>query len=78
MKQMHGILTNIQKQWLAKIVEPFTLQKGILYHMGQDNIFKHCVTIDEAQMILQELREGISGGHFVMDIITKKTIDVRY
>jgi hypothetical protein len=46
--------------------------------MGQDNIFRRCVTTDEAQMILQELREGMSGGHFAMDIITKKIIDVRY
>ncbi len=46
--------------------------------MGQDNIFRRCVTTYEAQMILQELREGISGGHFAMNIITKKIIDVRY
>jgi len=42
---MHGILTNTHKQHLIRKAEPFTLQKGILYHMGQDN--KQCVTTNE-------------------------------
>ncbi len=46
--------------------------------MGQDNKFRHCVTTNEAQMILWELHEGISGGHFAMDINVKKILDARY
>jgi hypothetical protein len=48
MKQMLGVLTSIKKQWLAKRTKPFTLQKGILYCMGQDNQFRCCVTKNEA------------------------------
>jgi hypothetical protein len=63
---------------VIKKVEPFILQKGILYRMGQDNRFRYCVTIDETQMILQEFNETISGAHFVVDIIKKKILDVGY
>jgi hypothetical protein len=44
---MLWILTNIQKQQLAKKKKLLTLQKGVLYHMGQDNIFRCCVTTNE-------------------------------
>jgi hypothetical protein len=43
--------------------------------MGQNNKFTCCVTIDEAQKILQELHEGFSGGHFTVDI-AKKILNV--
>jgi len=46
--------------------------------MGQDNRFRRYVTIDEAHTIVWELNEGIGGGHFVMDITTKKILDARY
>jgi phenolic acid decarboxylase len=75
---MLGILTNIHKQWLVRRGKTFTLQKGILYRMGQDNRFRHYATIDEAHTIVWELHEGIGGGHFVMDITTKKILDARY
>jgi hypothetical protein len=45
---MPRILTNTQKQRLTKKAKPFTLHKGIMYRMGQDNIFKCCVTTGEA------------------------------
>jgi hypothetical protein len=75
---MLGILTNIHKQWLVRRAKTFTLQKGILYRMGQDNRFRRYVTINEAHTIVWELNEGIGGGHFVMDITTKKILDARY
>jgi hypothetical protein len=39
-----GLSTNrinahTKKQWLARITKPFTLQEGVMYLMGQDNIF---------------------------------------
>jgi hypothetical protein len=46
--------------------------------MGQNNRFKHCVTIDEAQTILQKLHEGIGGGYFAVDITAKKILNVGY
>jgi hypothetical protein len=42
--------------------------------MGQDNIFRCYVTIDEAQTILWELHEG----HFATNITTKKILDAGY
>jgi hypothetical protein len=46
--------------------------------MGQNNIFRCCETIDETQKILGELHEGFGGGHFIVDTIAKKIIDVGY
>jgi hypothetical protein len=68
-------LTNIQKQQLARKTKPFTLQKGIMYCMGQDNKFKCYVTTNATQMILLEFHEGFSGGHFVVNINAKKILE---
>ncbi len=76
MGQISWILTNTHKQQLTRTVEAFTLQKGILYCMGQDN--KHCVTTNETQMILWELHEGFGRGHFALNIITKNIFDAAY
>jgi hypothetical protein len=43
--------------------------------MGQNNIFRRYVTTNEAYKILWELHERFGGGHFVVDITTKKIID---
>jgi len=37
-----------------------------------------CLTTLEAQIILKELHEGVVRGHFTIDIIVKKIMDVRY
>ncbi len=76
MGQMLGILTNTHKQRLIRIEKIFTLQKGILYCMGQDN--KQYVTTNEAQTILWELHEGFGGSHFTSDITAKKNIYAKY
>jgi hypothetical protein len=46
--------------------------------MGQNNKFTCCVTIGETQKMLQELHEGFGGGHFAIDIIAKKILNVGY
>ncbi len=46
--------------------------------MVQDNKFRCCVTIDEAQKILRELHERFGGRHFATNITTKKILDARY
>jgi hypothetical protein len=43
--------------------------------MGQDNKFRHYVTTNETQMILQEFHERFGGGHFATNIIAKKILD---
>ncbi len=46
--------------------------------MGQDNRMCKCLTTSEAHIILKELDEGVPGGHFATDIITKKILNVGY
>jgi len=70
-----------RKQKLARKVEPFTLKElkeGFMYKLGQDNIMHRCLTTLEAQIVLKELHEGVARGHFVVDIIAKKKLDVGY
>ncbi len=68
---MPKTLNLVQKQKLAIKVEPFTLKEIIMYIVGQDNKMSRCFTTSEAQIVLKELHEGVVGGHFVVDIITK-------
>jgi hypothetical protein len=36
------------------------------------------LTTSEAQIVRKELHEGMVGGHFAIDIIAKKILDVGY
>ncbi len=54
------------------------MQDGMLYQIGLDNKLGQCVTTYEAQKIFWELHEGCVGGHFAMDVITKKILDASY
>ncbi len=49
-----------------------------MYKVGQDNIMCRCLTTSKAQTILKKLHEVVVGGHFVINIIAKKILDVRY
>jgi hypothetical protein len=63
---------------LAKKAKPFTLKEGIMYRVGQDNRMCRCLTTSKAQIVLKELHEGVSGGHFTVDITAKKILDASY
>jgi hypothetical protein len=54
---------------LVRKVKPFTLKNGEFYKMGQDNRLRRCLTTTKAQMVMKELHEGPSGGHFAMEIM---------
>ncbi len=49
-----------------------------MYKVGQDNKMHRCLITSEAHIVLKELHEGVAKGHFVIDIITKKILDVGY
>jgi hypothetical protein len=59
----------VQQKWrLVRRTKPFTLQNGELYKMGQDNRLWWCLTTIEVDMVMRELHEGPSGGHFTTKI----------
>ncbi len=66
-----------QKQKLVKKAEPFILKGEIMYRVGQDNKMCRCLTTLEAQIVLQELHQGMVGGYFAI-ITTKKFLDAGY
>ncbi len=68
----------LQDQRLVKRIEPFTLKNGELYRMGQDNKLWQCLTTIEAQMVMKELHERPSGGHFATKITQRKILDAGY
>jgi len=63
---------------LTRKAKPFIVKEGIMYIMEQDNKMHKCLTTLEAQIVLNELHEGMVGGHFVANITTKKILDVDY
>ena len=34
-----------------------------LYHSGVDSILRRCLTLDEAEVVLNDFRRGACGGH---------------
>jgi hypothetical protein len=76
--QMLKTLSLIKKQKLARKAKPFILKEGIMYIMGQNNKMHICLTTLQTQIVLKELHEGLVGGHFAIDITTKKILDVEY
>jgi len=65
---MSKTLNLVQKWKLARKVEPFTLKKGIMHGMGQNNKMRKCLTTSELQIILKEWLDDI-----LEDIITNET-----
>ncbi len=47
-----------------------------MYKVGQDNKLHKWFTMSKAHIVLKELHEGVARGHFVVDITTKKILDV--
>jgi hypothetical protein len=47
------------------------LLKGNLHYLGQDKVFKHCLDLNEAIIILIEPHKGVGGGHFFVEITIK-------
>jgi hypothetical protein len=75
---MPKILNLAYKQKLVIKAQPFTLKKGIMYIVGQDNKMHKCLTTLEAHIVLKELHEKVVQGHFVVDIIAKKILNASY
>jgi hypothetical protein len=46
--------------------------------MGQDNKLRRCFTTTKTYMVMRELYEGLSRGHFAIEITQKKILDVGY
>jgi len=46
--------------------------------MGQDNKLQSCLTSTKAHMVMKELHEGPSRGHFVTEITQSKILDGGY
>jgi hypothetical protein len=49
---------------LTRKAKPFTLKKGIMYKVGQDNKMCKCLTTSKTQIVLKELHEGMARRHF--------------
>ncbi len=56
----------------------FPLVNGKLYCQGQDQILRCFLEDPKIPIMLQEMHEGINGGHFSSKIIVCKILDVKY
>jgi len=69
-------LVKIQK--LAKKTKPVILKERIMYKVEQDNKMHKCLTTSRAQIVLEELHEGVVRRHFIAYITAKKILVARY
>ncbi len=76
--EIEGTLFVQQKQRLVRRAKHFTLKNGELYKMGQDNKLRRCLTTTKAQMVMREMHERPSRGHFVIETTQRKILDVGY
>jgi hypothetical protein len=63
---------------LVKRAKPFTLKNDELCRIGQDNKLGRCLTTTKAQMMMKELHEGPSRGHFTIEKMQKKRLVANY
>ncbi len=67
-----------QKKKLILRALRFYLIQGKLYHQGQDQVLKHCLQDSKIPIVLQEMHEGVNGGHFSSNTIVHKILDAKY
>ena len=60
------------KQILAMKVAPYSLINRFLYKMGLDEVLRRCVLEHERDRKMHEVHYGPTGGHFQLDMTTKK------
>ena len=49
-----------------------------LYHRGVDSILRHCLTHDEAKVVLNDCHGGVCGGHLSGISTAQKILRVGY
>jgi hypothetical protein len=54
---------------------PFTIINGQLYKQRQNQILHRFLHHDKISIILWEMHKGVSGGHFLVDITSRKVLD---
>ncbi len=73
--------SNYFQDWKWKLAFkafPFTFINNNWYMKGPDQILWHCLTIDQIPTIMQEMHQGVGGGHFSTTIISCKILDAQY
>jgi hypothetical protein len=68
------------KQWKKLVLKAllFTIIDGQLYKEGQNQILRWCLHDDNILVILQEIQKKVRGGHFSVNITTRKVLDTKY
>ncbi len=69
--------TSSQIQYLACKAKPFVLRDVVLYRFGQDNKFS-CFATKTCTNYITRINSGVRGGHFSLDITTRKIIHANY
>jgi hypothetical protein len=47
-------------------------------HQDQDQVLKCCLEYSKIPTMLQEMHEGVNGGHFSSEITIHKILDAKY
>ena len=74
-KAPEDLSTNKNKM-LALKETPFIMINEYLYKMGHDDILRRCALENEREDIINEAHVGPTGGHFQVDMIARKILQV--
>ena len=72
--RMRDGMSRDQRKRLALKSKDFRILGDQLYKKGLERVLRRCVYPHEQEAILEEARQGISGGHFAREVIGRKVL----
>ena len=71
-------LSRDERQWLHHVSKNYLIVDNTLYRRGIDCILRHCLTHDEAEVVLNDCHGGACGGHLSGISTAQKILRVGY
>ena len=67
-----------ERHKLCHLAKNYLIIGDTLYHRGVDSILRHCLTLEEAEVVLNDCHSGSCGGHLSRLATTQKLLRVGY
>jgi len=73
-----SIPAKADKNMLCHLAKNYVITSDILYHRGVDSILRHCLTLEEAKLVLNDFHSAACGGHLSGLAIAQKILRTCY
>eukprot|EP00253_Pinus_taeda_P002720 PITA_02720 len=71
-------LSKDTRQWIRHQYQPYCIVGDILYRLGTDSFLCRCLTLEEAEQVLNDCHSGAYGGHMSGYATAKKILHAGY